>query len=166
MVQPTVHANEGALATLRVYVSGDPRPDVRWQRGRRDVDTTGSSRFRLLDGATLQIVGVEPGDQGVYTCVADNGRGRPATADVSLAVDSPTRCATTFKTFQTFPNHVPIVRSHLPCVTGRPYILGTTYSIVRVDLPPSFLTLRREMRSVCVCDPDAISFILHGFTTL
>ncbi len=54
-MQPTVHANEGALATLRVYVQGDPRPDVRWQKGRRDVDTERSGRFRLIDGATLQV---------------------------------------------------------------------------------------------------------------
>lgn len=91
MVDPTVHANEGSLATLRVYVSGSPRPDVHWKRGRRTVDTANSARFRLLDGATLQVVGVRRSDEGVYTAVADNGRGRPREAMVTLAVDEPTR---------------------------------------------------------------------------
>ncbi len=40
----------------------------------------------------FQIVGVRPSDEGVYTCVADNGRGtRPTEATVTLAVDRPTR---------------------------------------------------------------------------
>ena len=29
-------------------------------------------------------------DEGVYTCLADNGRGVPAEAEITLAVDSPT----------------------------------------------------------------------------
>ena len=75
-----------------MYVSGNPRPDVRWVKGRRDVDTARSGRFRIVDGASLQVVGVEPGDEGVYTCIADNGRtSRGAEATVTLAVDQPTR---------------------------------------------------------------------------
>jgi len=39
---------------------------------------------------TLQIVGVEPSEQGVYTVIADNGLpGRPAEATVTLVVDRP-----------------------------------------------------------------------------
>ena len=37
-----------------------------------------------------QIVGVDVSDEGVYTCIADNGRGVPADATVTLAIDSPT----------------------------------------------------------------------------
>jgi len=38
----------------------------------------------------VQIVGVDPSDQGVYTVMADNGRGgRAAEATVTLAVDRP-----------------------------------------------------------------------------
>ena len=38
-----------------------------------------------------QIIGVEIADEGAYSCVADNGRGVPPQAQVTLAVDSPTR---------------------------------------------------------------------------
>ena len=37
----------------------------------------------------MQIVGVDINDEGEYTCLADNGRGVPAEAKVTLAVDSP-----------------------------------------------------------------------------
>jgi hypothetical protein len=46
-----------------------------------------SGRFRALqDGSILQIIGVYKRDEGVYTCIADNGIGRPATLDITLAV--------------------------------------------------------------------------------
>eukprot|EP00094_Tigriopus_californicus_P005670 TCALIF_05465-PA protein Name:"Similar to Ppn Papilin (Drosophila melanogaster)" AED:0.16 eAED:0.17 QI:0/0/0/0.82/0.81/0.82/34/0/2463 len=86
--QPTVVANEGSLAELSVYVIGNPNPDVYWRKGRRDIDTT-QGKFRIVKGGSLQIVGVDPSDEGVYTCLADNGRGIPAEATVTLAVDSP-----------------------------------------------------------------------------
>ena len=41
----------------------------------------------------LQIVGVDSTDEGVYTCIADNGRGIPAEATVTLAVDPATEIA-------------------------------------------------------------------------
>ena len=47
-------ANEGTVATLTVYVSGNPRPDVYWRKGRRDIDVQ-SGKFRIIDGATLQV---------------------------------------------------------------------------------------------------------------
>jgi hypothetical protein len=34
-------------------------------------------------------VGVDISDEGVYTCLADNGRGVPAEASATLAVDTP-----------------------------------------------------------------------------
>ena len=37
----------------------------------------------------LQIVGVESDDAGEYVCLADNGRGVPADARVTLTVDPP-----------------------------------------------------------------------------
>ena len=50
-----------------------------------------------------QIIGVEIADEGAYSCVADNGRGVPPQAQVTLAVDSPTRWARLFT-----PRNVPI----------------------------------------------------------
>ena len=49
-----VRSREGGLATLTVYVSGEPQPDVYWRKDRRDVDTL-TGRFRVIDGGTLQV---------------------------------------------------------------------------------------------------------------
>ena len=49
-----MRGREGGLATLTVYVSGAPRPDVYWRKDRRDVDTL-TGRFRVIDGGTLQV---------------------------------------------------------------------------------------------------------------
>ena len=49
-----VRTREGGLATLTVYVSGAPQPDVYWRKDRRDVDTL-TGRFRVIDGGTLQV---------------------------------------------------------------------------------------------------------------
>ena len=49
-----VRSREGGLATLTVYVSGSPQPDVYWRKDRRDVDTL-TGRFRVIDGGTLQV---------------------------------------------------------------------------------------------------------------
>ena len=49
-----VRGREGGLATLTVYVSGQPPPDVYWRKDRRDVDTL-AGRFRVIDGGTLQV---------------------------------------------------------------------------------------------------------------
>ena len=49
-----MRGREGGLATLTVYVSGAPRPDVYWRKDRRDVDTL-QGRFRVIDGGTLQV---------------------------------------------------------------------------------------------------------------
>ena len=49
-----MRSREGGLATLTVYVSGSPQPDVYWRKDRRDVDTL-TGRFRVIDGGTLQV---------------------------------------------------------------------------------------------------------------
>uniref|UniRef100_A0A0K2VB06 Papilinlike [Apis florea] n=1 Tax=Lepeophtheirus salmonis TaxID=72036 RepID=A0A0K2VB06_LEPSM len=85
---PTIIANEGDIAALTVHVDGNPHPDVYWRVGRRDIDTR-LGKYKVLRDGTLQIIGVDPSDEGVYTCLADNGRGHPAEATVTLAVDSP-----------------------------------------------------------------------------
>ena len=45
--------------------------------------------FILLLLLFLQIIGVDRSDEGKYTCIADNGRGVPAEADITLGVDNP-----------------------------------------------------------------------------
>ena len=84
---PRVITKEGNVATLRVYISGNPIPDVYWRKNRRDLSKDG--KYKIIDGGTLQIIGVDLSDEGEYTCLADNGRGVPADAKITLAVDNP-----------------------------------------------------------------------------
>ncbi len=46
--------NEGSVATLTVYVEGNPHPDVYWRKGRRDIDTR-RGKYAIIDGSTLQV---------------------------------------------------------------------------------------------------------------
>ena len=54
-----VKADEGNVATLRVYVSGDPIPDVYWRKNRRDLDTR-VGKYKIIDGGSLQVSTVKP----------------------------------------------------------------------------------------------------------
>ena len=42
------------MATLRVYVSGDPMPDVYWRKNSRDLDTR-VGKYKIIDGGSLQV---------------------------------------------------------------------------------------------------------------
>ena len=44
--------------------------------------------FWSLHLLLLQIIGVDLTDEGKYTCIADNGRGIPAEAEMNLGVDN------------------------------------------------------------------------------
>lgn len=72
VVETPVIVPEGDIATLRIRVSGNPTPDVYWRKGRQTVPT-GEGKFRIVDGGSLQIVGVAREDEGRYDAFADNG---------------------------------------------------------------------------------------------
>ena len=88
VVDTPVIVPEGDIATLNVRVSGNPRPDVYWRKGRVTINPL-TGRFRILPGGSLQIVGVRREDEGQYECLADNGLGPPVSSPVVLAVDQP-----------------------------------------------------------------------------
>jgi hypothetical protein len=88
VVEPLVIVSEGDIARLPVQVSGNPKPDVYWRKGRNNIDTT-RGKFRIIGSGTLQIVGVRSDDEGRYSCFADNGHGPPIEEVVILQVDTP-----------------------------------------------------------------------------
>jgi len=58
------------------FVSGEPRPKVRWQRGGEPVTLTTSSKHAVThDGSVLVIRDVNVADSGDYECVAENMAG-------------------------------------------------------------------------------------------
>jgi len=88
VIETPVVVPEGDIATLAIRVSGNPRPDVYWRKG-QDTVPTGEGKYRMVDGGSLQIVGVTREDEGKYDAYADNGLGIPVTKSVTLSVDSP-----------------------------------------------------------------------------
>ena len=61
--RPSVVGAEGGVVVLRVYVTGNPTPDVYWRKGpSRDIDIR-KGRFRLVDGGSLQVCITEFGQQ-------------------------------------------------------------------------------------------------------
>lgn len=49
------------------------------------LDTT-KGRLRLVESGSLQIVGTEFLDTGLYTCEADNGLSHPDTREIDLQI--------------------------------------------------------------------------------
>ena len=53
--KPNVVTQEGNIATLAVYVSGYPQPDVYWRKGRRDIDVR-KGKYNTLSDGSLQVI--------------------------------------------------------------------------------------------------------------
>ena len=53
--KPTIIAQEGSVATLSVYVYGDPRPDVYWKKGSREIDVR-RGKYKIVNGGSLQVI--------------------------------------------------------------------------------------------------------------
>jgi len=56
--------------TLQCEAEGYPGPEISWHKDGQQI--TESIRRRILSTGALQIVFVQPGDTGRYTCVAAN----------------------------------------------------------------------------------------------
>ncbi|KAL1491476.1 hypothetical protein ABEB36_012070 [Hypothenemus hampei] len=80
-----VEALAGQRVTFKCQAEGDPVPNVIW---RRDDGKMPYGRVSVLDDRSLQIENVQPGDDGLYICNAENIMGSIA-AKASLVVNSP-----------------------------------------------------------------------------
>ena len=66
----------GSTVSFDCFVSGEPRPTVRWQRGGEPVTLTTSDKHAVThDGSVLVIRDVSVHDSGQYECVAENMAG-------------------------------------------------------------------------------------------
>lgn len=69
-------APTGSTVSFDCFVSGEPRPTVRWQRGGEPVALTTSDKHDVThDGSVLVIRDVTFRDSGDYECVARNMAG-------------------------------------------------------------------------------------------
>ncbi|XP_050293161.1 roundabout homolog 2 [Anthonomus grandis grandis] len=75
----------GERVTFKCQADGDPTPNVIW---RRDDGKMPLGRVSVLEDKSLQIENVQPGDEGLYICNAENIVGS-IFAKASLVVNSP-----------------------------------------------------------------------------
>ncbi|ESO96634.1 hypothetical protein LOTGIDRAFT_88685, partial [Lottia gigantea] len=73
-----------AKAVLECETSGQPRPDITWQKDGEPFPSTGL-RHRMLQSGSLEFVGVRTEDTGEYTCTASNDAGN-VTRSIGLSV--------------------------------------------------------------------------------
>ncbi|KAI5641931.1 immunoglobulin domain-containing protein [Phthorimaea operculella] len=84
-----VVAQTGGSVTFQCRVGGDPLPDVLWRR------TAGGGnmplgRVKVLDDRSLRLDNVILGDEGEYTCEADNSVGAVSASGYLTVYDPPT----------------------------------------------------------------------------
>lgn len=84
---PPLAVPAGRPAALRCRAVGDPEPHVRWVSPQGRL-VGNSSRARAFPNGTLELLVTEPGDGGIFTCIAANAAGE-ATAAVELTVGPP-----------------------------------------------------------------------------
>ncbi|NXY61032.1 HMCN1 protein, partial [Callaeas wilsoni] len=78
--------------TLQCEAEGYPGPEVSWHKDGQQI--TESMRRRILSTGALQILFVQPGDSGRYTCTAANPAGS-STSSTELTVHIPPRIRNT-----------------------------------------------------------------------
>ncbi|POI25559.1 hypothetical protein CIB84_010691, partial [Bambusicola thoracicus] len=72
--------------TLQCEAEGNPGPEISWHKDGQQVAE--SMRRRILSTGALQIVFVQPGDTGHYTCIAANMAGS-SSSSMELVVQTP-----------------------------------------------------------------------------
>ncbi|XP_074858281.1 hemicentin-1 isoform X2 [Carettochelys insculpta] len=85
------HSKENIVAVdksamLQCEVEGYPVPEITWHKEGQQI--TESFRLRILSTGALQIAFVQPGDTGLYTCVATNVAGS-SSSNMELIVHIP-----------------------------------------------------------------------------
>ncbi|NWX87347.1 DCC protein, partial [Nothoprocta pentlandii] len=69
----SVTAFAGDTVLLKCEVVGEPMPVVHWQRNQEDLlPGPADTRLAVLPSGALQISRIQPGDSGIYRCLAKN----------------------------------------------------------------------------------------------
>lgn len=69
----SVTAFMGDTVLLKCDVIGEPMPTIHWQKNQQDLTPIpGDSRVVVLPSGALQISQLQPGDVGIYRCLARN----------------------------------------------------------------------------------------------
>lgn len=77
----------GDIVVFTCDTTGDPPPQIMWQRNGRSLHTNGQSSYKILDSGSLQIENVGPADYGLYHCTAKNEKGTVSSETAHLQVE-------------------------------------------------------------------------------
>lgn len=77
----------GDIVVFPCDTTGDPPPQVTWQRNGRNIYTNGHSSYKILDSGSLQLENVGPADYGMYHCTAKNEKGTVSSDTAHLQVE-------------------------------------------------------------------------------
>ncbi|KAH8355007.1 hypothetical protein KR093_003744, partial [Drosophila rubida] len=68
---------EGGVVVMHCQATGEPRPTIRWDKDLMylNENNTDATRFQLLENGTLQILDVQPEDEGRYGCTIGSSAG-------------------------------------------------------------------------------------------
>ncbi|XP_054713925.1 hemicentin-1-like [Uloborus diversus] len=71
--RPTTYVNKPV--TLTCPISGNPAPQIKWVKNRKEIDPRDGNVFIHDNGLKLSFLRTKTEDSGLYTCIADNGVG-------------------------------------------------------------------------------------------
>ncbi|PRD35153.1 UNVERIFIED_CONTAM: Pxn [Trichonephila clavipes] len=77
----------GDIVVFTCDTTGDPQPQVTWQRNGRNIHINGHSSYKILDSGSLQLDSVGPADYGLYHCLAKNEKGVVSSETAHLQVE-------------------------------------------------------------------------------
>jgi len=80
---------EGEIAVMHSQATGEPKPTIRWDKDLiyLNENNTDATRFHMLENGTLEILNVQPEDEGRYGCTIGSSAGLKR-EDVLLVVKS------------------------------------------------------------------------------
>lgn len=89
----SVTAFAGDTILLKCEVVGEPMPVVHWQRNQEDLFLSpADARVAVLPSGALQISRIQPGDSGIYRCLAKNPASSRTGNDAEVRVLSGKSC--------------------------------------------------------------------------
>ncbi|KAL8608110.1 hypothetical protein ACOMHN_016565 [Nucella lapillus] len=112
--RPTVRVPMGQSVLLPCETEGSPTPTVYWLKDRAVLEEKAS--HRMLANGSLLLSNLQPRNNGVYTCIAQNNAGID-NRDIRLRVQIPPKIMVSQKKFTVLQNRTIV----LPCqASGRP----------------------------------------------
>ncbi|XP_055949336.1 papilin-like [Argiope bruennichi] len=80
-----IAVKKGTSALLRCIVKGYPAPKITWTHRNQPLDSD-SGDYKISPDGSLHIMSVGDAHEGMYTCSAENGIGKPVTRFFNLIV--------------------------------------------------------------------------------